>query len=82
MELTNPTPIVNPIPNEVPIARPSNTYFLQEYELHIKFMARGCVVKVGCKEIPFESVEVAMAAVNEYVKNPYESQEFWRKELV
>jgi hypothetical protein len=70
-----------PNPEHQTIERPSNTYFLQEYELHIKFMARGCVVKVGCKEIPFESVEVAMEAVNEYVKNPYESQEFWRKEL-
>jgi hypothetical protein len=44
-------------------------------------MARGCVIKVGCKEIPFESVEVAMAALNEYVKNPVESQGYWRKEL-
>jgi len=44
-------------------------------------MSRGCVIQVGCKSIPFESVEVAMAALNEYVKNPYESQEFWRKEL-
>jgi len=78
----NEVPQTTLTPTEPTIQRPSNTYFLQEYELHIKFMARGCVVKVGCKEIPFESVEVAMAAVNEYVKNPYESQEFWRKELV
>ena len=66
---------------EPAIQRPSNTYFLQEYEVRIKFMARGCVIKVGCKEIPFESVEVAMAALNEYVKNPVESQEYWLKEL-
>lgn len=68
-------------PTEPTIQRFSNTYFLQEYEIHIRFMDRGCVVKVGCKEIPFESVEVAMAALNEYVKNPHDSQEFWRKEL-
>ena len=66
---------------EPTIQRPPNHYFLQEYEVHIKFMARGCVIQVGCKSIPFESVEVAMAALNEYVKNPYESQEYWRKEL-
>lgn len=71
---------LTPVPEQT-IQRPSNTYFLQEYEIHIKFMARGCVIKVGCKEIPFESVEVAMAALNEYVKNPAESQEYWRKEL-
>lgn len=80
--MNNLTPIPEAHNNAEPtIQRPSNTYFLQEYEVHIKFMARGCVIQVGCKSIPFESVEVAMAALNEYVKNPYESQEYWRKEL-
>ncbi len=76
------TPVPEPINSTSPtVERPPYQYLLQEYEVHIKFMSRGCVIQVGCKSIPFESVEVAMAALNEYVKNPYESQEFWRKEL-
>lgn len=63
------------------IEKPSNQYFLQEYPIEIKFMARGCVITVGCKAIPFESVETAMAALNEYVKNPEESQNYWRQNL-
>ena len=68
-------------PVETPIQRPSNQYFLQEYKIEIEFMARGCVIKVGCKHIPFESVEEAMNELNEYVKNPYEVQQKWRELL-
>jgi hypothetical protein len=64
------------------LKEPSSQYFLQEYEINIKFMARGCVIRVGCKEIPFESVETAIAALNKYVQSPAESQEFWRKEFL
>lgn len=66
---------------EVAKQRPSNQYFLQEYKIEIEFMARGCVIKVGCKHIPFESVEEAMNELNEYVKNPYEVQQKWRELL-
>lgn len=68
-------------PTENPIQRPSNQYFLQEYKIEIEFMARGCVIRVGCKQIPFESVEEAMNELNEYVKNPYEVQQKWRELL-
>lgn len=68
-------------PVETPIQRPSNQYFLQEYKIEIEFMARGCVIKVGCKQIPFESVEEAMNELNEYVKNPYDVQQKWRELL-
>jgi len=68
-------------PTENAIQRPSNQYFLQEYKIEIEFMARGCVIKVGCKQIPFESVEEAMNELNEYVKNPYEVQQKWRELL-
>lgn len=80
--MNNLTPIPEAHNNTMPsVERPSDSYFLQEYEIHIKFMSRGCVIQVGCKSIPFESVEVAMAALNEYVKHPYEMGEYWRKEL-
>ena len=64
-----------------PVERPGNQYFLQEYKIEIEFCSRGCVVRVGCKSIPFESVEEAMAKINEYVKNPYEMQQYWRELL-
>ena len=61
--------------------RPSNSEALREHEIRIRFLSRGCVVQVGCKEIAFESVETAMAAINTYVVNPYDEQQKWRKIL-
>jgi hypothetical protein len=61
--------------------RPSNNEALREYEIRIRFLNRGCVVNVGCKEIAFESVEKAMEEINNYVTNPYDQQQKWRKIL-
>ena len=61
--------------------RPSNQDLLREYELTIRFLHRGCVVRVGCKEIAFEDHTNAMAAINAYVNNPWEEQKKWRKIL-
>jgi hypothetical protein len=61
--------------------RPSKQQCLREYELRIRFLNRGCVVEVGCQSIPFESTETAMREINEYVTNPYETQQKWRKLL-
>ena len=61
--------------------KPSRGEALREYEISIRFLNRGCVVSVGCKSIAFESVEVAMNAINDYVANPYEKQKEWRKSL-
>lgn len=52
---------------------------LREYELSIRFLSVGCVVRVGCKEIPFESVDRAMQEVDDYVRDPYASTEKWSK---
>lgn len=61
--------------------KPTNQQVLQEYELRLQFLSRGCIVHVGCKTIAFESVESAMKEVNEYVNNTYEVQKKWRKLL-
>ena len=61
--------------------RPSNKESLREYELNIRFLSRGCIVRVGCKEIAFEDHTNAMAAINAYVANPWEEQKKWRKIL-
>jgi hypothetical protein len=61
--------------------RPTNQQALQEYEIRIQFLNRGCIVHVGCKSIAFETTESAMKEVNEYVNNTYETQRKWRKIL-
>jgi hypothetical protein len=59
--------------------KPKRQESLREYELRIKFLSVGCVVSVGCKEIPFRSVKEAMEEVNKYVENPYDEQRRWNK---
>ena len=57
--------------------RPSNKEALREYEIGIKFLNRGCIVSVGCKEIAFEDPTYAMAQINAYVSNPWEERKKW-----
>lgn len=61
--------------------RPTDKEALREYEIRIKFISRGCIVSVGCKDIAFEDPIKAMEAVNAYVANPWEEQKKWRKIL-
>ena len=62
--------------------KPSKTEALKEYEIAIRFLNRGCIVTVGCKEIAFEDVNKAMSQINEYVTgDTYEVQKQWRKIL-
>jgi hypothetical protein len=44
--------------------------YLRDYEINIRFLSLGCIVRVGCKEIAFTSITEAMQEVNEYVANP------------
>ena len=82
-----PAPTTVEMPTQEPMMektseyRPSNQETLREYEIRIKFLHRGCIVSVGCKEIAFEDNITAINAVNAYVKNPYEQQKVWRKIL-
>lgn len=61
--------------------KPSNKEALREFEIGIRFLNRGCIVRVGCKEIAFEDYTKAMDAINTYVANPWEEQKKWRKIL-
>ncbi len=61
--------------------KPSNIEALREYEICIRFLSRGCIIRVGCKEVPFENVKEAMIALNQYVESPYLKQQEWRKIL-
>lgn len=54
---------------------------LSEYEIRIRFLAKGCVVNVGCKELAFSSVEEAMSHVQNYVQDPKGVGDYWKKEF-
>jgi hypothetical protein len=58
---------------------PSKLELLQRHEIVIQFMSVGCLIRIGCKSIPFESVEDAMKELNAYVNNPHESIKKWEK---
>ena len=68
-------PMVEPCP--IDDYKPSKSQALQEYEIKIKFLSRGCIVSVGCKDIAFEKISDAMTALNNYVAEPYDSQKHW-----
>jgi len=57
--------------------KPKKQEILREYEIGIRFLSVGCVVSVGCKQIPFRSVKEAMDKINKYVENPYEEGKKW-----
>jgi hypothetical protein len=59
----------------------SRNYYLREYPIKIEFLSIGCIVTVGCKTIPFTSIDEAMKEINAYVVDPYKEQQRWRKLL-
>jgi hypothetical protein len=61
--------------------KPSKQEALGRYEINIQFMSRGCVIRVGCKSIPFSSTEEAIDELQKYFEYPYDTQERWSKEL-
>jgi hypothetical protein len=61
--------------------KPSKQETLSGYEINIQFMSRGCVIRVGCKTIPFSSTEEAITELHNYFDNPLEVQREWLKRL-
>jgi len=59
--------------------KPKKQELLREYEIRLRFLSVGCVVSVGCKEIPFRNVTEAMDELNKYVENPYEVGKKWHE---
>jgi hypothetical protein len=68
--------------NSESISTPSRQEILREYEINIKFHSRGCVIRVGCKSIPFSNTDEAIAELEKYFKNPYEISKEWGEILV
>lgn len=58
---------------------PNKQQILREYTIELRFLSVGCVIRVGCKEIPFTNVKDAMEELNKYVNNPYEEGKRWNK---
>ena len=58
---------------------PNKQQILREYNIDIRFLSRGCIVKVGCKEIAFTNVGDAMVELNKYVSNPYQEGKRWNQ---
>ena len=59
-----------------------NQILLREHAVGIDFKSIGCVVTVGCKQIPFTSNLEALEAIAEYIKNPKETKAMWLSKLV
>jgi hypothetical protein len=69
-----------PVPQVEPCEyTPSRSQALKDYSISIEFLSIGCIVRVGCKTIPFTSVDEAMKEINAYVKDPVTSQKAWNK---
>jgi hypothetical protein len=62
--------------------KPSRQEALSRYEINIQFMSRGCVIRVGCKTIPFSSTEEAIYELQKYFDKPYDTQMEWDKKLL
>jgi hypothetical protein len=68
-----------PVEDLVKEYKPKRQEILRDHEIGIRFLSIGCVIRVGCKEIPFTNVDEAMKELNNYIKNPYEEGKRWNK---
>lgn len=59
--------------------RPSNKDVLRDYPVQIEFLSIGCLIRVGCKSIPFSTVKEGIEALNDYVSNAYETRKLWEE---
>lgn len=76
-----PMPVRNEYMEEKGISEyiPHKTELLKEWGINIQFHSVGCVITVGCKSVPFSTVEEGMRALNAYVANPFEEKKKWNK---
>jgi len=64
------------------VMRLSKQEALRQYEINIRFLDQGCIVKVGCKEFAFDNIFKAMNIVHNYVTgDTFAIQEEWLKKL-
>ena len=68
-------------PRTVRMDSSNKQQLLSRYSIRIDFLSRGCVVNIGCKNIPFEKVEDAITEINRYVNNPEEVEKEYYENL-
>jgi hypothetical protein len=59
--------------------KPTKQETLRDYRIEIEFLSVGCVIRVGCKSVPFSTVKEGMEALNAYVKDPIELRKIWEE---
>lgn len=59
--------------------RPSRNECLKDYNINIDFLSVGCIIRVGCKSVPFSTIAEGIKALNDYVANPYETRKIWEE---
>ena len=59
--------------------RPSRMECLRDYSINIEFLSIGCIIRVGCKSVPFATVKEGLKALNDYIANPYETRKIWEE---
>lgn len=59
--------------------KPSRMEALRDFEIGIKFLSIGCIISVGCKEVPFTTIKEGMKALNDYILNPVETRKIWEE---
>jgi hypothetical protein len=60
---------------------PSRLECLRDYEIGIKFLSRGCIINVGCKQVAFSTIKEAMNAFTDYINDPYTTRQIWEKKF-
>jgi hypothetical protein len=61
---------------------PTKQQALARYNIEIKFLSKGCIVTVGCKQIAFSNTDDAINALTEYFSDPNEAYKKWINELI
>lgn len=61
--------------------KPSAQRALREYEVNLRFLSKGMIIRVGCKEIAFSDNKEGIEALNKYLESPQEEQDRWYKLL-
>jgi len=77
-DYTRLTAVPEPFP-ELSASKPlTKQQLLEQYEIRIQFLSRGCIVNVGCKSIAFNTVREAMESIEKYVEDPQNVGDYWK----
>ena len=52
--------------------KPSPQRALREYQVTLRFLSKGMIIQVGCKEIAFSDTKEGIEALNKYLESPQE----------